>query len=220
DAQLTDEELATLTERGAGNPLFLQELASAGGAESGEQLPETVEALLATRIDGLAPGDRTLLRWASVLGAQFHYSDLAAVLADDPSAAHDAEVWDRLTEFVERDPAVAGGFRFRHALIRDAAYEGLSFRRRRELHGRVGEMLEERHADDPGEVGEVLSLHFALAGRAAETWQWASIAGARAQAKWANREAVELYMRALDVASDVPNLPDKDVSEIWEEVAD
>jgi class 3 adenylate cyclase/tetratricopeptide (TPR) repeat protein len=219
NTQLSDEELSLLTERGAGNPLFLQELASAGGGDA-EQLPETVEALLATRIDGLAPGDRTLLRWASVLGATFHYSDLAAVLADDPSAAHDSEVWDRLAEFVERDSAVAGGFRFRHALIRDAAYEGLSFRRRRELHGRVGEMLETRHADDRAEVAELLSLHFSLAGRSVETWRYACEAGGRARMKWANREAVELFMRALDVASEVPDLPDADVSDIWEEVAD
>jgi tetratricopeptide (TPR) repeat protein len=155
-----------------------------------------------------------------VLGASFHYSDLAAVLAADPSAAHDAEVWDRLTEFVERDPAVAGGFRFRHALIRDAAYEGLSFRRRRELHGRVGEMLLERHAADPDEVAELLSLHFSLAGRAAETWRYASDAAVRARAKWANREAVELWMRALEVADEVPDLDPLERSRTWEDVAD
>ncbi|HZQ82929.1 MAG TPA: adenylate/guanylate cyclase domain-containing protein [Gaiellaceae bacterium] len=219
EAGLSADEAAALIERGAGNPLFLQELAVASGDSGSEELPETVEALLATRIDGLAPGDRTLLRWASVLGASFHYTDLDAVLSDDPSAATDTEVWDRLAEFVERDPAVAGGFRFRHALIRDAAYEGLSFRRRRELHGRVAEMLEERHADDPDEVAELLSLHFSLAGRPAETWRYATAGGRRAREKWANREAVELYMRALDVADDVPGLEPSEVSIVWEAVA-
>ena len=220
EAGLSADEAAALIERGAGNPLFLQELAAAGGADDAEQLPETVEALLATRIDGLAPGDRTLLRWASVLGASFHHSDLSAVMADDPAAATDAEVWDRLAEFVERDPSVAGGFRFRHALIRDAAYEGLSYRRRRELHGRVAEMLEERHADDPADVAELLSLHFGRAGRAAETWKYACEAGRRAREKWANREAVELYRRALDVAGDVPDLSPAELSAVWEAVAE
>ena len=142
------------------------------------------------------------------------------MLAVDPAAAHDAEVWDRLSEFVERDPAVAGGFRFRHALIRDAAYEGLSYRRRRELHGRVAEMLEERHADDPHEMAELLSLHFSRAGRAPETWRYACEAGRRAREKWAHREAVELYRRALDVASNVPDLDQRELLEIWEAVAD
>ena len=67
DRSLSDEELAAIFDRGAGNPLFLQELASPEG-EGDEQMPDTVESLVATRIDRLAPGDRALLRWASVLG--------------------------------------------------------------------------------------------------------------------------------------------------------
>jgi len=217
---LADDELIALTERGAGNPLFLQELASAGAGDGDEELPETVEALLAARIDGLAPGDRTLLRWASVLGPSFHSSDVRAVLAGDASASADDEAWDRLAEFVERDPAVPGGFRFRHVLIRDAAYEGLSFRRRRELHGRVAEVLEERNVADPFDVAELLSLHFSRAGRARETWRYSLEAGRRARAKWANRDAVELYGRALEVAGEIPELEAIEVASAWMAVAD
>ena len=217
--ELGDDDVTALLERGAGNPLFLQELAAAGASDS-EELPETVEALLATRIDGLAPSDRTLLRWASVLGPSFHSSEVRAVLAVDESASTDDEAWDRLAEFVERDPLVAGGFRFRHALIRDAAYEGLSFRRRRELHGRVADVLEERNAADPYDVAELLSLHFSLAGRLPETWRYSCEAGRRARAKWANRDAVELYLRALDAAKEMPELGAIEVAGIWMAVAD
>ena len=117
-------------ERAAGNPLFLRELASVGrtSTEDAEDLPDTVETLVATRIDQLAPGDRALLRWASVLGVSFSGAFIIDVLEDDPTVAAASEAWDRLGEFVERDPDVPGAFRFRHALIRDAAYEGLSFR--------------------------------------------------------------------------------------------
>ena len=147
DRRLGDEELAALMERGAGNPLFLQELASVGKqADETEELPESVEALVATRIDQLTPGDRALLRWASVLGASFSGSLIVEVLEDDPLVGAASEAWDRLGEFVERDPDVPGAFRFRHALIRDAAYEGLSYGRRRELHGRVAEVIEQTHA--------------------------------------------------------------------------
>ena len=129
DRRLTEEELAALMERGAGNPLFLRELASVGEkTDDAEELPETVEALVATRIDHLGPGDRALLRWASVLGVSFSGSLIADVLEDDPLVAAGSDAWDRLGEFVERDPDVAGAFRFRHALIRDAAYEGLSYK--------------------------------------------------------------------------------------------
>src|SRR5207245_8292744 len=83
DRRLGGEELAAIVDRGAGDPLFLQELASPEG-EGEEQMPDTVESLVATRIDRLAPGDRALLRWASVLGVSFSGSLIAAVLEDDP----------------------------------------------------------------------------------------------------------------------------------------
>jgi class 3 adenylate cyclase/tetratricopeptide (TPR) repeat protein len=215
--RLTDEELAALMERGAGNPLFLQELASPEQPlDAAEQMPDSVESLVATRIDGLAPGDRALLRWASVLGVSFSGAVIADVLEGDPTAASDSEAWDRLAEFVERDPDVAGAFRFRHALIRDGAYEGLSFRRRRELHARVAEVLEQRTPD----AVELLSLHYHRADDKPSTWRYSLAAGRRAQRKWANLEAAEFYERALDVAPAVPRLTMAEVAEAWEALGD
>jgi class 3 adenylate cyclase/tetratricopeptide (TPR) repeat protein len=207
ERSLSEEELSAIFDRGAGNPLFLQELASPEG-EGEKQMPDTVESLVATRIDKLAPGDRALLRWASVLGT--------AVLEDDPDSASDSEAWDRLAEFVERDPDVAGAFRFRHALIRDGAYEGLSFKRRRELHARVAEVLEER---DPEGV-ELLSLHSYRGERWPGTWRHSVAAGQRAQAKWANLEAAEFYQRALEAVKQVPDITPGEIARVWESLGD
>jgi class 3 adenylate cyclase/tetratricopeptide (TPR) repeat protein len=220
EGQLSEEELRALAERGAGNPLFLQELATTETeVGTSDELPETVEALLTTRIDRLAPGDRTLLRWASVLGASFSGSLIADVLENDPSAASDSEAWDRLAEFVERDPEVAGGFRFRHALIRDAAYEGLSYRRRRELHGRVAEVIEQGLGDRSADEAELLSMHFHQAGRWMEVWRYSLEAGRRAQEKWANFEAVEFFRRALDASRSL-NLEPAEIAAVWESLGD
>jgi tetratricopeptide (TPR) repeat protein len=218
DRRLTEDELAALMERGAGNPLFLQELASPEQQieATAEQMPDSVESLVATRIDGLAPGDRALLRWASVLGVSFSGVVIADVLEGDPTAASDSEAWDRLAEFVERDPDVPGAFRFRHALIRDGAYEGLSYRRRRELHERVAQVLEKRTPD----AVELLSLHYHRAGDRAATWRYSLEAGRRAQAKWANLEAAEFYERALDVAPGVTKLTQAEIAEAWEALGD
>ena len=130
---------------------------------------------------------------------------LSQVLEDDPEAALDSESWDRLGEFVERDPYVAGTFRFRHALIRDAAYNGLSFRRRRELHARVADVMRSASRDDD-EAAESLSLHYALAGRSPEAWQFSLAAARRAHAKFANVDAAEFYRRALDAGKSLPSL--------------
>jgi class 3 adenylate cyclase/tetratricopeptide (TPR) repeat protein len=215
ERSLSDQELTEIFDRGAGNPLFLQELASPEG-EGVEQMPDTVESLVATRIDRLAPGDRALLRWASVLGASFSGALIAGVLEGDPTAASDSEAWDRLAEFVERDPDVPGAFRFRHALIRDGAYEGLSFRRRRELHGRVAEVLEQREPD----AVELLSLHFHLAERPVEAWEHSRAAARRAHSKWANLEAAQFYERALGWADSVPGLTPETIAEVWAALAE
>ncbi len=221
DRRLTEDELATLMERGAGNPLFLQELASPGEpTDAAEQMPDTVEGLVATRIDRLAPGDRALLRWASVLGVSFSGELIAHVLEGDPTAASDSEAWDRLAEFVERDPDVPGAFRFRHALIRDGAYEGLSYKRRRELHGRVADVVEAQLGDRADDSAELLSLHYERAGNSAKSWQYSLAAGERAQAKWANAEAVEFYRRAIDAAPAVPELDSLEIARVWRAIGE
>lgn len=217
DRRLTDEDLAALMQRGAGNPLFLQELASPDQARAApEQMPDSVEALVATRIDGLAPGDRALLRWASVLGVSFSGALIADVLEGDATAASDSEAWDRLGEFVERDPEVPGAFRFRHALIRDGAYEGLSYRRRRELHARVAAVLEVRTPD----AVELLSLHYYRADDKPATWRYSVAAGRSAQGKWANLEAAEFYERALEVAREIPELEPAEIADVCEALGD
>ena len=163
---LLQHEAAAIAGRAGGNPLFLQELVASSGAPEDEALPESVEAVVATRIDKLQPGDRALLRYAAVLGASFSSELVGEVLADDSEASADSEAWDRLAEFVERDPYTPGAFRFRHALFRDAAYEGLSYKRRGELHAKVGEAYERLEGEGRGEFAELLSLHFFHAGDA------------------------------------------------------
>ena len=178
---MLQHEASAIADRAGGNPLFLQELVTSSRAPEEEALPESVEAVVATRIDRLPPGDRALLRYAAVLGATFSAELVTEVLTEDAAASTDAEAWDRLNEFVERDPYTPGAFRFRHALFRDAAYEGLSYRRRGELHAKVGEAyerLEEQHA---GEYSELLSLHFFHAGEHEKTYRYSLAAGGRAR---------------------------------------
>ncbi|MGH3016109.1 MAG: ATP-binding protein, partial [Gaiellaceae bacterium] len=158
--RIEDAEAVEIAERAGGNPLFLQELvaarAHADGAEE-DELPETVEAVVASRIDRLSAADRSLLRWASVLGQAFP-GELVAAVVEDEAAAGDSDAWNRLAEFVERDPDVPGGFRFRHALIRDAAYDALPKAVRADLHARFASWLEE-HGTGLVELDEVLGYH-------------------------------------------------------------
>ncbi|MGB2874801.1 MAG: adenylate/guanylate cyclase domain-containing protein [Gaiellaceae bacterium] len=218
-AGMLQHEVSAITDRAGGNPLFLQELAVSSRAPEREALPESVEAVVATRIDKLAAGDRALLRYAAVLGATFSADLVTNVLAEDPAASADSEAWDRLGEFIERDPYTAGAFRFRHALFRDAAYEGLSYKRRGELHAKVGQAYERLELEGRGEYAELLSLHFFHAGDHEKTYRYSLLAGERAQEKYANIEAASFYRRALDVAPKL-GLPPEELARVWESLGD
>jgi tetratricopeptide (TPR) repeat protein len=198
DEPLPPHVMAVLAERSGGNPLFLRELvAAAKQGGSLDALPRTVEELMSSQIDALAPADRTLLRYASVLGVSFDPRMVATMLIDDGWWIED-DVWPRLMTFVRAVPD--GGMRFRHALIRDAAYEGLPYRRRRELHGRVGTAIELEHGVTADDHAELLSLHFHAAQDYARAWKYSRLAGERAQEKFALVEAAEFYRRALESA--------------------
>lgn len=211
-------ELARVIERAAGNPLFLQELASALRTEEAiDTLPTTVEAVIGARIDRLAPSERSLLRRAAVLGTAFDAELLRAVVGPESVPAIE-DLERRLEGFVV--PEGMGRFRFHHALIRDVAYEGLPFRRRRELHRRVGETLEARAGAAVEDVCEVLSLHFERAGLHAKAWRYAVMAGDRARERFATVQAAEFYERALGAVRRLPEIPPEQRRHVGEALGD
>ncbi len=195
---LSTDTVETLAGRAGGNPLFLRELVFAARHGAPEDVPESIETLLTTRIDTLEPADRMLLRYASVVGPTFELALLEEILDGEIEGAGDETRWDRLGEFVV--PGSQGALAFRHDLMRATAYEGLSFRRRREIHGRVGQALELRLGDRVDEEAALLSLHFAEAGDHERGWRYAVLAGRRAKAGLANIVAAELFERALNAA--------------------
>jgi predicted ATPase/class 3 adenylate cyclase len=216
--QLAPHEIEELAARSGGNPLFLKELLAATQAAGGvDALPDSVEAVIMARIDALPSHDRTLLRRASVLGRTFSAGLLEAVLPDD-GPSRDGHAWEGLGDFITRDEG--GTFRFAHALLRDAAYEGLSFRLRRLLHARVGELIEKSAAGNPEEQAELLSLHFFHARRFEEASRYSTVAGDRAKAIYANAEAADFYQRALDAARHAFGAIPSDLGRVSEALGD
>jgi class 3 adenylate cyclase/tetratricopeptide (TPR) repeat protein len=198
DVPLPPHVLEALTERSGGNPFFLSELVAAALAGAAlDELPGSVEALMAANIDRLEPSERTVVRYAAVLGASFEISLLLEALHDElPSL--DEDLWRRLEDFLAEDEP--GVLRFRHALIRDASYEGLPYRRRRDLHGRVGQTIERRAGARADDEAERLSLHYFHAHDFEKAWRYSRIAGERAAAIYANAEAATFLERALSAA--------------------
>jgi class 3 adenylate cyclase/tetratricopeptide (TPR) repeat protein len=209
---LSPHDAEEIARRSHGNVLFLFELLDAVRATgSTVALPDSVEAVVAAEIDRLSPADRTALRFASVLGTTFDPLQLSSALRDEVEI--DDALWGRLRGLVDRD--ASGGMRFRNTLVRDAAYEGLPFRRRRELHGRVAEAIEATAGPSAEEDVSSLALHFFEAQRHDKAWHYCRLAGDRARAIAANVEAARFYERALIAARRVRGLGAADRADLW-----
>jgi class 3 adenylate cyclase/tetratricopeptide (TPR) repeat protein len=151
-----------------GNPLFVEEmLALARQANGGDiSVPPSIHALLAARLDQLDPSERHVLERGSVEGEVFHRGAVAALGRGEPRLDH------YLTALVRKDllrpeqPQLAGedGYRFRHLLIRDAAYEALPKATRAELHVLFASWLEQ-HGAALVELDEILGYHLEQAFR-------------------------------------------------------
>jgi class 3 adenylate cyclase/tetratricopeptide (TPR) repeat protein len=216
---LAASTLTSIVERAGGNPLFLRELLrTASGSGGVDALPESIEPLLVAQIDRLPPLDRHALRAASVLGTRFDPELLQDLLG--PGTDVSDSVWSRLSGFVHPDSNGPDSTRwsFAHTLMRDAAYEGLPFKRRREMHARAAESIEKR-ASAPDEAVEVLSLHWLHAENYEQAWRCARIAGDRAQALWANSDAATFYERAFEAGRRL-RLPSAEIRSVTEALGD
>jgi tetratricopeptide (TPR) repeat protein/ABC-type cobalamin transport system ATPase subunit len=216
DAPLAPHIAGAVVARGGGNPLFLRHLAATARTARGTlDLPDTIETVVAARIDRLAPAAREVLRAAAVVGMSVDQELLGELLEEPPARA--ASVLEYLGEFLSSD---GGELRFRQAVIRDTAYEGLAFRRRAALHGRLAQLLTDRHRDDPESIGALLSLHYFEAGDHDAALSAARAAGDRAADAHASTEAAVLYRRAIASASRLPSVSVIARAELFERLGD
>jgi class 3 adenylate cyclase/tetratricopeptide (TPR) repeat protein len=213
DTPLLPHNVSLVADRAGGNPQFALDLSQV--VATGGMLPESIEKAAMARIDALAPADRALVRRTSVLGITFHKRYIEEVLPEGAPSPDD-DTWSRLAEFFadEGEEYV----RFRRAVVRDAAYTGLPFRTRRELHSRVGSRFEREF--NPEESGGILSLHFFLAGEHEKAWTYARQAGARAAEHFANTEAAQLFERAIDAGKRVASVEPRSVAQAYEELGE
>jgi class 3 adenylate cyclase/predicted ATPase len=200
---LSKEVVEGVGERTGGVPLFVEEvtrLLLERGVEGGAQaIPPTLQLSLAARLDRLGPA-REIAKVGAVLGRDFSYMLLRDV-AEINEPALQASL-DRLIDadllFVEGAPPQAG-YRFKHALIQDAAYESLLRSRRQALHRRAAEILRdepERAAAEP----ERIAHHFTQAGLDDLAIEWWGRAGDQALRRSAFQEAIAHLGKAIAMA--------------------
>ncbi len=234
---------ARVIERSGGNPYFLEEILRGligGGVlvrgESGWHctdaataidVPATLEGLLLSRIDQLAPIERRCLQEAAVLGTVFD----AVLLQEVAAGGCDESVLLALcdAEYLVADSSSSPGsspntrgYRFTHVIARDVVYENLLLRRRTELHGNIGRVLETRKGEAPDrfEDLEALGHHFSLSDDPARGARYLVAAGDWARGMYANDDAIRHYQRAHDTLASCAQCDRREQLDICERLGD
>ena len=193
-----------VTERTGGVPLFVEEvtrLLLERGEQSGIQaIPPTLQQSLTARLDRLGPA-REVAQIGAVIGRGFSYTLLRAV-----AGMEDTALQTPLERLADADILLVQGlppdsdYRFKHALIQDAAYENLLKSRRQILHRRVAEVLRDRFADSAAAEPQLLAHHFTQAGLTEAAIDWWGKAGDQALRRSAFQEAISHLGKAIEMA--------------------
>jgi class 3 adenylate cyclase/tetratricopeptide (TPR) repeat protein len=210
-----------LIQRTEGNPLFLEESVRAlvetralvgerGAYElvnplTAVEVPGTVQAILAARIDRLSPELKRLLQAASVIGKDVPVPVLEAIADMTPSDVHQGLSELQAGELLYETRLFPDlEYTFKHALTHEVAYGGVLHDRRRTLHAAIVEALERMPDDRTSDRIELLAHHAVRGGVTAKAVHYLCESGKRAVARSANREALGFFESALDILATLP----------------
>ena len=219
-----------ILERTEGNPLYLEEFTrtlldsgavsrdetglhwSAGARVEDISIPENLQALLTSRIDKLTEDARRTLQLSSVIGRSFYHRVLK--LISDSSIPLDTQLSTlqraELIREARRIPELE--YVFRHDLTREAAYNSILLRERRDYHRRVGEALEELFVDRLEEQSHLLAHHFYEASDDARAFKYSLMAGDEATRLYAHHEANSHYTRAIELIGQAAASPEQRIN--------
>jgi ABC-type transport system substrate-binding protein/class 3 adenylate cyclase len=209
--EIPDPVADLLAERAGGNPFFLEEavrdLVERGALERdngkwtlavGEEelvIPALVQGALQARLDRLDPATREVLSIAAVVGRTFGVQLLEKLVPREQLMPALTEL-QRLDLIYEKSRRPNPEYRFRHGLVQEVAYSSLVDSKRKKLHMRVGEALEEIYTESPEEAYALLARHFSEAEEPEKAVDYLLKAGDQARAFYADREALEHYRKA------------------------
>jgi tetratricopeptide (TPR) repeat protein len=206
--------------RAGGNPLFIEELTYAleekeyikKGPDgytltkqvSEIQVPDTVQGIIAARIDRLEEDLKRTLQVASVIGREFSFSILDSIIrVKEHLKNHLQEL--RGLEFVYEESLFPElRYIFKHALVQEVAYNSLLLKRRREIHGKIGQAIEMLYAERLEEFYEMLAYHYARSDYGDRAYTYLKLSGIKATKNSALWEAFRFYREAINVLNGQP----------------
>ena len=171
----------------------------------GVNIPSTIQHVIMARVDSLPEGTKELAQAGSVIGREFSYELISKVTDFSEEALISHLVTLRDSELInERGIFPQSTHIFKHALIRDVVYNSILNRRKKELHKRIGLIIEETHKDKLGEVCEGLAEHYEKCKDFQRAATFLKMSGAKATNSGAMTESVDYARKTVDCLEQLP----------------
>ncbi len=200
----------TILAKAEGNPFFLEELTRAvlehALGDTLRLLPDSIQGVLAARIDRLDEGAKQVLQIAAVLGREFSTRLLRAVAEKGPSDLEEALERLRRLEFLYEQPSgEEPGWLFKHALTQEVAYESLLTTRRQILHEAIGRALEALYSDRFEQHYELLVHHYTKSANGEKAFEYLELANQKAAKANAVVEAQGYFSKSMRLLDSLPD---------------
>ncbi|HXX33849.1 MAG TPA: AAA family ATPase, partial [Thermodesulfobacteriota bacterium] len=206
--------------KAAGNPLFMEELTHSllenGSIQKKDhqyflsrrpsdiQVPDTIQGIIAARIDRLDESLKRIMHVASVIGREFAFRILQAIMEMNEELKSHLLNLQGFELIYEKRLFPELEYIFKHALIQEVAYNSILIKRRKEIHERIGRAIEEIYPDRLEEFYEMLAYHYSKSDDLDKACQYLKLSGNKAVKNYSNLEAFHFYKDAINILRQMP----------------
>jgi len=211
--------------RSAGNPLFMEEFTHTllengsierkderyvlSGKASDIQVPDTIQGIIAARLDRLEDNLKRTMQVASVIGRDFAFRILQTITGMREELKSYLLNLQGLEFIYEKNLFPELEYIFKHALTQEVAYNSLLLKRRKEIHARIGRAIEELYPERLEEFYEMLAYHYSRSDSLEKAFRYSRLSGKKAQGNYSHREACDFYKSTIDLLNKLPETTER-----------
>jgi class 3 adenylate cyclase/tetratricopeptide (TPR) repeat protein len=219
-----------IVNRASGNPLFMEELTHAlvqnGSIQkkddcfvlardvSNIQVPDTIQGIIAARMDRLEESLKRIIQVAAVIGREFAFRILETITEMKDDLKSGLINLQGLEFIYEKNLFPDLEYIFRHALVQEVAYNSLLINRRKEIHEKIGRAIEDLYPQRREEFYEMLAYHYSKSGNLAKAYEYLKVSAEKAVRNDATFEAVRFYKEAMEAVTKLPLTDDNKRAQI------
>ena len=220
DGRVASELSELIVSRATGNPLFIEELTHSllennsiqmnnsqyvlRANTSDIQVPDTIQGIIAARMDRLEADLKRTMQVASVIGRDFPYRILHSITDMHSKLRSHLLRLQELKFIYEKSLIPELEYIFKHALMQEVAYESLLHKKRKELHARIGQAIENLYQDRLEEFYEVLAHHYSKGESLEKAYEYLRLSGKKAASSYSLWEAFHYYREAINMLNMFP----------------